>query len=107
MRAAEAMRRRETRTSPASPMPASKIIGSGPAQNSPVCTVVTLGTGGAAACVTGAAIVVAAGASSAEVRELARSRRMPPLMPVRRLRSTLPAWADPEPCPEVAEPPPI
>ena len=43
---AEAMRRRPIRASPARPMPAISTMGSGPAQNSPVCTLVTSGTAG-------------------------------------------------------------
>ena len=43
-RATEATRRRPISRRPARPIPAIRTIGSGPAQNSPVCTLVTSGT---------------------------------------------------------------
>ena len=60
-RATEATRRRPISMRPPSPIPAMRMTGSGPAQNSPVCTLVTLGTAAGAAAATG----VAAGAARA------------------------------------------
>ncbi len=69
------MRRRPISSSPARPMPAIKMMGSVPAQNSPVCTLVTLGTtaGAAAAAAAGvagpalAADVATAGVATVEL----------------------------------------
>ena len=118
-----ANRRRATSPTPATRARPRRAIGSGPAQNSPVCTVVTPGTAGAVAAagttaavagVTGAAAVATGGAVPVAVLAAEASwMSIPPSVPVEAAPSPCRASivsplavAEPFPLPDVAEPEP-